>query len=163
MPQDDELRQVLVAREAERLSATTPFDPTAAAIALLSPDEQKDFPKVVAVGADWTDKERNQAHGRWKALNTGRRPEAYTEAGKPDIFMPTWTDTYRAAQKNDPAALRMMAGMLAHERAHLQYGADEQQPYDIQLEVLRRLGADPKAIKQIEKARAAIVNKGTKR
>jgi hypothetical protein len=87
---------------------------------------------------------------------------AYTRPGvERVIYVNTWTDVYRNAQRGDRAAMIALAAVLAHEAYHLEHGAAERPAYDEQLRVLRSLGASEHVnvdtlVKRIERAREYV-------
>jgi hypothetical protein len=61
----------------------------------------------------------------------------------PKIYIAGWSSLYRGALANpgrSQDAIRL-AGVLAHERSHLEQGADEERAYVTQLSTLERLQA----------------------
>lgn len=84
------------------------------------------------------------------AAKTGQLAFSYRN-GDPDIYVNNDTDIYHKARGGDASMRQYIAGLLAHERAHLTSGVvDELPAYDAQLEFLRRINADPKVVKKVE-------------
>jgi hypothetical protein len=74
--------------------------------------------------------------------------EAYTLLGEPRIALITSSWAFREAQESvvkcgQTAALRQIAGVIAHEEWHVHHGADEGGAYNAQLRALLATGAEP--------------------
>ena len=93
---------------------------------------------------------------------THRSPElspdaaAYHRRGDDHIYILTDTAVYRAAQAGNPQAVKMLAGIIAHEHAHV-VGGDESVAYTTQLHVLQTLGASSETIQEVQRARNTVV------
>jgi hypothetical protein len=68
------------------------------------------------------------------------------------IFVAQDSHVYRDAIAGDYQALVQLAGMLAHERWHIQHGPDEVGAYDAQLSVMEYLHADSLHLTEVRKA-----------
>jgi hypothetical protein len=84
----------------------------------------------------------------------------FSENGRamPVIYVRTDTDLYRDAVQGRHQALVRLAGILAHERWHIQHGRDEVGAYTAQLAAMEYLHADTmhmavvrRAMRQVEK------------
>jgi hypothetical protein len=145
-------------RELAALDKSQPFDPVAAATRLLPPDMQADMPNIVREGADFTPEQYKRARNA-ERRTTGNRTQAYTKVGEsPDIYVRTYADRYVEAAKGDLDSIRALAAIIAHEREHLRGGKAEAPAYDVQIGVLRQLGASEKFIKDIERARESAIH-----
>lgn len=82
---------------------------------------------------------------------------AYVKPGDNHINVDNWTDEYKNAAKGNRDAVVDLAGTLAHEHYHLLNGPDEPSAYDEQLRVLQLLHARNKAIKNIQKSKAYVI------
>lgn len=80
--------------------------------------------------------------------------QAYLKPQDPRIFMNAWTDAFQDGRKGKSDALMRLAGQLVHEYTHLYSGPAESTAYDAQLGQLRRTGASPKTLAEIEAAKA---------
>jgi hypothetical protein len=77
----------------------------------------------------------------------------------PVIYVATYTEIYRAAERGRIYAIRQLAGMLAHERVHLQGNPREADAYASQLAALIRLHAPDAELGAVRRAmRAATRN-----
>jgi hypothetical protein len=70
----------------------------------------------------------------------------------PVIYVATDSHVYRDAAGGDYQALIELAGILAHERWHLQHGLDEIGAYTVQLSVMERLHANSLHLADVRKA-----------
>src|SRR5262245_16979862 len=73
---------------------------------------------------------------------------------QPTIYVAAWSRLYRHAlanPRNQHDVIRL-AGVLAHERAHIRHGPDEELAYAEQLTTLERLQAEPIEITNVRRA-----------
>jgi hypothetical protein len=82
---------------------------------------------------------------------------------QPTIYVAAWSELYRKALANpfDLQRTIRLAGVLAHERAHLRHGPDEEFAYDEQLRTLAMLQASDLDITNVQRAlREALKRQG---
>jgi hypothetical protein len=75
------------------------------------------------------------------------------------IYVAAWSAAYRAALTNRPDALYHvihLAGVLAHERAHIEHGPNEESAYIAQLITLERLRAPDIDLASVRRALEAV-------
>jgi hypothetical protein len=80
---------------------------------------------------------------------------------QPAIYVAAWSELYRKALANPRETDRIirLAGVLAHERAHLRHGLDEELAYAEQLTTLERLQAPPIDIVNVRRSLEAAKRK----
>jgi hypothetical protein len=74
------------------------------------------------------------------------------DAAVPVIYVAQDSHVYHDATAGDYQALVQLAGMLAHERWHIQHGPDELGAYDAQLSMMEYLHADSLHLTEVRKA-----------
>jgi hypothetical protein len=77
---------------------------------------------------------------------------------QPTIYVAGWSELYRNAltyPRNAHNVIRL-AGVLAHERAHIRHGRDEELAYANQLITLERLQAEPIELTNVRRALQAV-------
>ena len=92
------------------------MDPVGRARALFSASELETMPRIVLAAV--------------KPERVSSETEGYVVPGYPVIYVAAWSDTYKAAQTGDRAAITKLASIIAHERTHVERGADERQASD---------------------------------
>jgi hypothetical protein len=70
----------------------------------------------------------------------------------PVIYVATDSHVYRDAMAGDYQALVELAGVLAHERWHIQHGVDELGAYTVQLSVMEHLHANSLHLSEVRRA-----------
>ena len=78
------------------------------------------------------------------------------------IYVATWSDTYKAAESGDHTAIVKLAGIIAHERAHVEGGSDEGPAYEAEIFMLRRCKAASALIDGVRRAMTAIATNGSR-
>ena len=80
---------------------------------------------------------------------------------RPTIYVAGWTELYRAALRNprNPQNIIRLAGVLAHEQAHIRHGPDEETAYAEQLTTLERLHAHQIELTEVRRALQAVRRK----
>jgi hypothetical protein len=86
-------------------------------------------------------------------------------SAQPTIYIAGWSALYRAALANqfDRHSTICLAGVLAHERTHIDHGSDEGLAYAAQLTALERLQAPEIDITNVFKALQAITRQRRER
>lgn len=148
----DELHQLLVARQLGsgysriqpqvHASIDTAWQPVGRAMAML-PERLQDTMPDVRVGT------RNLPEG-WQARQV---TNAYIDrSGKPGITV--LDDPQTAYRRGDPKEL---AGILTHEKYHVEHAPGEGPAYDAQIAMLRQLGAPKSMIQSVLDTRNSVV------
>jgi hypothetical protein len=77
---------------------------------------------------------------------------------QPTICVAAWSQLYRHALSNprDQHDVIRLAGVLAHERAHIRHGGDEEMAYAEQLTTLEQLQALPIEVANVRRALQAV-------
>lgn len=88
--------------------------------------------------------------------------EAFHIAGEKQIFITTFSATYKAALRGDQDAIKKLASAIAHEQVHVMQGADEREPYAKQIQVLKQLGASPSLISGVQQSMHAVAAQARK-
>ena len=90
--------------------------------------------------------------------------QAYRRQNDPHIYVNAYTKNYRKAREGDEDARKALAGILAHEHAHIYDARDgaprverERLAYNAQLDRLRQLGASERSLRDVERARALVL------
>jgi hypothetical protein len=78
--------------------------------------------------------------------------EGYAVPGYPVIYIAAWSDTYKAASAGNRDAVIKLAGIIAHERVHIEQGPAERPAYEAEILMLRRCGAAPAVIDGVRRA-----------
>jgi hypothetical protein len=116
-------------------------DPLARALSLFSAQELATMPRIVVA--------------RTKPERAAADAEGYVVPGYPVIYIAAWSDTYRAAVAGDSRAFVKLAGIIAHERVHVEQGAAERPAYAAEMLMLRRCAAPPAMIDGVRRAMRA--------
>ena len=114
-------------------------DPIPRALSLFSAEELATMPRVVLATV--------------KPERTTTGTEGYAVPGYPVVYIAAWSDTYKAAEVGDRNAIIKLAGIIAHERAHVDRGSAEGPAYDAEILMLRRCGAPAAMIDGVRQAR----------
>ena len=84
-------------------------------------------------------------------------------SARPTIHIAAWSKLYRAAvadrDRRDPHSVIRLAGVLAHERAHLRHGPDEERAYAEQLTTLEHLQATDIETTNVRRALEAVTRR----
>lgn len=140
------------------------IDPITVAAAMLPAEMQANAPTIIKLGQDYSKEQWNNVRQNYK--RTPSKAQAYVKWDGDDhgntVYVKTWSDDYLKAQKGDKDALIQIAGTLAHEFTHIHQGKSEKVAYEVQLKVLRQLGAKPSFIKMIEKSRDYVADQEAK-
>jgi hypothetical protein len=89
---------------------------------------------------------------------SGRHTEGFVVGRYPVIYISTWSDVYKAAEAGDRIAIMRLAGVIAHERVHVEQGLDaEQAAYDAEIFQLRRTSAPSSVIDGIRRAAQSVL------
>ena len=148
MPQQDskDLVEELIKRELESANMNDPVVQRALAM-LPASDASITYAALPALG-------------KISGANVTTESNAWVNPRRPStVFVPTWTQAYKAAAKGDEEGLRQFASILGHERHHVSHGPDEASAYDEQLALLHLLGASDKTLKEVEKAKTYVLGK----
>jgi hypothetical protein len=127
---------------AARLSAAG--DPIPGALAFFSAEEIRTLPRIVIVIVR---PERVVADA-----------EGYTVDQYPVIYIAAWSAAYRAAAAGDREAIMKLAGVIAHERMHVEHGPAERPAYEAEIFMLRRCGASSALIDGVRRAMEVAVS-----
>lgn len=88
------------------------------------------------------------------------RAEGYHVTGYPAIYIATWSQVYGEAERGNLQAAMKLAGILAHEAAHVTTG-DEGTAYQAEIDKLNAIGAPQGMVDDVRRA-AATVARGKK-
>jgi hypothetical protein len=83
---------------------------------------------------------------RVKPERARRDVEGYVVPGYPVIYIAAWSDAYRAAVAGGSRAIVKLAGIIAHERLHVEAGTAERPVYEAERLMLGRSAAPPAMI-----------------
>ena len=78
------------------------------------------------------------------------------KTGDPNIYLNAGTDVYKKAKSGDQDARQYIAGVLAHESAHLSpdnFNQGEAPAYTAQLDFLKKIGAGERLFARIKRTR----------
>lgn len=114
-------------------------DPIPRALSLFSAEELATMPRLVLATV--------------KPERTTTGTEGYAVPGYPVVYIAAWSDTYKAAEAGDRNAIIKLAGIIAHECAHIDRGSAEGPAYDAEILMLRRCGAPAAMIDGVRQAR----------
>jgi hypothetical protein len=81
--------------------------------------------------------------------------EGYVAVGYPVIYIATWSEAYRAATAGDRGAMVKLAGIIAHERVHVEQGMNERPAYEAEILMLRRGRAASAVVDGVRRAMQA--------
>jgi hypothetical protein len=123
--------------------ASAADDPISRALSLFASDEIAAMPRVVLAAT--------------RPEHVAADAEGYTVPGYPVIYIAEWSETYRRAMIGDRDAMIKLAGIIAHERAHVAEGPDERTAYMSEILMLRRCGASAAMIEGVRRSMRAVV------
>jgi hypothetical protein len=124
-------------------ATATPATPTGdvvidQALSFFTPDEVEHLPRIIPA--------------RVRTDQVSKTAEGYTVSGYPAVYIPTWSDVYKAAQHGSREALIKLAAVIAHEAIHVQHGPDERPAYEAEIFMLRRCGAPAKMVDGVRRS-----------
>jgi hypothetical protein len=123
-------------------------DPIGRALSLFSDHEVATMPRIVRAAV--------------RPERVTGDAEGYVVPGYSVIYVATWSDTYKAAENGDTTAIVKLAGIIAHERAHVERGADEGPAYEAEIFMLRRSNAAPALVDGVRRAMTVVAANGSR-
>jgi hypothetical protein len=121
-------------------------DPVGRALSLFSASEIETMPRIVRAAV--------------RPEHVAANVEGYVVPGYPAIYVAVWSDAYKAAENGDHSAIAKLAGIIAHERTHIEQGADERLAYEAEISMLRRCNAPSALVDGVRRAMTAVVSAG---
>jgi hypothetical protein len=123
---------------------SVPAGPMQSVMTAFSAQEMKEMPRIEVISK--------------RPANLSPNAEAFINADGGDvIYIVGDSAVYKAAKSGDKKALIKLAGIVAHERYHLEHGPDEGPAYDAEISMLRRVGADSSLVQGVIRAKDTVL------